>query len=52
MIPALYNDALMELSIRIAWSAIEADAPATPEADAFRSYFCTTWLDGNFLPRT
>ena len=28
--------------VRIAWSAIEADAPATPEADAFHSYFRTT----------
>ena len=25
--------------VRIAWSAIEADAPAIPEADAYRNYF-------------
>ena len=36
----------------MAWSAIEADAPVIPEADAYSSYFCTIWLDGNFLPRT
>ena len=36
----------------VAWSAIKADAPGIQEADNFISYFKSTWLDGNFHPRT
>ena len=38
--------------ICVAWSAIKADAPGIQEADDFISYFESTWLDGNFPPRT
>ena len=38
--------------VRVAWSAIKADAPGIQEADDFISYFESTWLDGNFPPRT
>ena len=38
--------------IRIVWDAIKADAPPLPEADDFVKYVESTWLNGNFLPRT
>ena len=38
--------------VRVAWSGAKAGAPQKQEIGDYISYFESTWLDGNFPPRT